>query len=103
MNNQVKTTNINYILENSIKDIKEFFSKDSKLKNFLAFAGKISPQLSLINLRYLYFKRNTLSENKQIRKPTFSIIKTLSQWHDIKYYMLLNFKEWNSPCTFLLQ
>nr|WP_307919382.1 hypothetical protein [Mycoplasmopsis bovis] len=68
MNNQVKTTNINYILENSIKDIKEFFSKDSKLKNFLAFAGKISPQLSLINLRYLYFKRNTLSENKQISK-----------------------------------
>ncbi|MFE8328980.1 hypothetical protein HYE17_02220 [Mycoplasmopsis bovis] len=86
MNNQVKTTNINYILENSIKDIKEFFSKDSKLKNFLAFAGKISPQLSLINLRYLYFKRNTLSENKQISKPTFSIIKTLSQWHDLNIY-----------------
>ncbi|ADR25090.1 Mbov_0389 family ICE element HExxH motif-containing protein [Mycoplasmopsis bovis] len=86
MNNQVKTTNINYILENSIKDIKEFFSKDSKLKNFLAFAGKISPQLSLINLRYLYFKRNTLSENKEIRKPTFSIIKTLSQWHDLNIY-----------------
>nr|WP_307910004.1 hypothetical protein [Mycoplasmopsis bovis] len=69
MNNQVKTTNINYILENSIKDIKEFFSKDSKLKNFLAFAGKISPQLSLINLRYLnILKEIHLSENKEIRK-----------------------------------
>nr|WP_307910957.1 hypothetical protein [Mycoplasmopsis bovis] len=69
MNNQVKTTNINYILENSIKDIKEFFSKDSKLKNFLAFAGKISPQLSLINLRYLnILKEIHLSENKQISK-----------------------------------
>nr|WP_307920621.1 hypothetical protein [Mycoplasmopsis bovis] len=45
MNNQVKTTNINYILENSIKDIKEFFSKDSKLKNFLAICRQNKPAI----------------------------------------------------------
>ncbi|MCE6056794.1 hypothetical protein J7889_04470 [Mycoplasmopsis agalactiae] len=52
--------------------------------DFLSFAARISPQLSLLNLRYLYYKENLINEKLDAdNKVLFSEIKTFEQWRKL--------------------
>ncbi|PZV98690.1 hypothetical protein BCF89_1183 [Metamycoplasma auris] len=93
MENKIRSTDIEFILKNTIKNINELFSKDLKLKDFLAFSSRIRPQLSLLNLRYLYYKQNSINEElENNEKVSFSEIKTFQQWRNLNAFVKPNGK-----------
>ncbi|MCE6056792.1 hypothetical protein J7889_04460 [Mycoplasmopsis agalactiae] len=50
---EIKTTDIEFVLKNTVNDVNKLFAKELKLMDFLSFAARISPQLSLLNLNIL--------------------------------------------------
>nr|WP_233750085.1 hypothetical protein [Mycoplasmopsis agalactiae] len=81
---EIKTTDIEFVLKNTVNDVNKLFAKELKLMDFLSFAARISPQLSLLNLRYLYYKENLINEKLDgDNKVLFSEIKTFEQWRKL--------------------
>ncbi|WP_152414847.1 Mbov_0389 family ICE element HExxH motif-containing protein [Metamycoplasma auris] len=88
---EIKKTDIEFVLKNTISNINEFFINELKLKDFLSFVGRIRPQLSLLNLRYLYYKENSINEKLDAdNKVLFSEIKTFKQWRNLDTFVRQN-------------